>query len=96
MFSHSSLEGKHFESNRGLLYSGNQIWFSKNGAFKYIGHGPSVFISTGYWKYDSSKREIEVISEDKFNYAARNSVDTMWVDLSHKKIKIKSSVEIIF
>lgn len=90
MYSPSSFEGKRFESNRGPLYLGNQIWFRKDGAFKYIGHGPSVFISTGYLMYDSSKREIELTSEDKFNYAARNSVDTMWVDLSHKRIKIKS------
>lgn len=96
IFQQSSSEGKYFESSRGPLFAGNQIWFNKGNTFRYIGHGSSIFLSMGYWKYDESKNEIVLSSDISFKPTTTNPIDTMWVDLSGKRIKIKSEKKILF
>lgn len=97
MFQQVSLAGKNFESPKGPLFPGNKISFNADSTFRYAGYGPSVFVSAGYWRYDKVKNEIEVTSDAKLNTLTPGvRFDSGWVDLSGKKINIKSANAIIF
>jgi hypothetical protein len=93
----SSFEGMCYESNKGHLFAGNQFCFYPNNAFKYIGHGPSIFISSGNWKYIKSSNEIELTSNAaNIAISFKNRVDTMWIDLTGKRIKVKNKKQFLF
>lgn len=83
------IRGKIYESKSGPLYKGSRFNFNGDSTFVYTGYGPSVFLSKGIWKYDSLNREIILQSqkaEDK--WINPKTVDTLWVNLSNKRIKI--------
>jgi outer membrane biogenesis lipoprotein LolB len=90
----TSFDDKCYESARGHLFAGNRICFYSDGKFKYLAHGPSVFVSEGYWKYQKSNNEIELISISL--NTLNNTVDTMQIDLTSKKIKVKSGKQLLF
>ena len=93
----SFFEGQCYESAKGHLFTGNRICFYADQKYKYIGHGPSVFVSEGNWKYEKSKNEIELTSIAPINKdALKNTVDTMWLDLTGKKIKVKNHNQFFF
>jgi hypothetical protein len=97
MLLQSSIEIRCYHSAKGHLFAGNEICFYSDSVFKYVGHGPSTFISNGIWKYSKSKNEIEltsIISDSDTRF--KNRVDTMWVDLTGKKIKVKSDNQFSF
>ncbi len=97
MLQQSSFVKSCYQSEKGHLFAGNEICFYSDSAFKFVGNGPSTFISNGNWKYSSHSNEIELTSiapSDVGNFKDR--VDTMWVNLTGKKIKIKSSNQIVF
>lgn len=84
-----------YESKSGPLYKGSRFDFSGDSTFVYTGYGPSVFLSKGIWKYDILNREIILQSqkaEDK--WINPKTVDTIWVNLSNKRIKIITKREI--
>ncbi|MDI9364464.1 MAG: hypothetical protein QM541_05905 [Flavobacterium sp.] len=92
-----SFEKKCYQSERGHLFTGNKICFNSDSSFQYVGNGPSTFISNGKWKYNSFNKEIEltsITSNNPNNF--KNRVDTMWVNLTGKKINVKSSSQIVF
>jgi hypothetical protein len=90
-------EGRCYESAQGPIFAGNQICFYSNNAFKYVGHGPSVFISSGIWKYNKSSNEIELTSNpDNKITIFKNRIDTMWIDITGKRIKVKNKKQILF
>ncbi len=94
LFMGSYFEDKCYESLRGHLFDGNRICFQTDGKFKYIGHGPSVFVSEGIWKFEKSTNEIELISLNTNNFI--NRIDTMWIDLTGKRIEVKGSNKLLF
>lgn len=96
MLQQSSFERRCYQSDEGHLFAGNEICFYSDSAFKYIGHGPSTFISTGNWKYDKLSNEIELTSIVSNTNNFKNRVDTMWVDLTGKKIKVRKDNQIMF
>ena len=89
------IRGKIYESKSGPLYKGSRFNFSGDSTFVYTGYGPSVFLSKGIWKYDDLNKEIILESqkaEDK--WINPKTVDTLWVNLSNKRIKIITKREI--
>jgi hypothetical protein len=87
---------KYFENPRGHVYSESKIWFKNDSTFKFVGSGPSMFLSEGRWLYDRTKREIKLITDNKLRPSINNYIDTMWVDLSGKNIKVLSKTKILF
>ena len=84
MLQQSSFESRCYQSDKGHLFAGKEICFYSDSAFKYVGHGPSIFVSSGNWRYDKLTNKIELTSShDGSNF--KNRVDTMWVDLRGKK-----------
>jgi hypothetical protein len=97
MLLQSSFEGKCYQSVKGHLFAGNEICFYSDSVFRYVGHGPSTFVSNGSWKYDKLNNEIE-LSSISSDYISRfkNRVDTMWVELTRTKIKVKHERQFLF
>jgi len=93
IFKSSTFEGCCFRSARGPLFEGNQICFYPDSKFKYVAHGPSIFVSTGYWTFKKSSKEIQLVS-DKNNFF-KNRIDTMWIDMTGKRIKVKSKRQLL-
>jgi len=87
--------GKIYESKSGPLYKGNRFNFSGDSTFVFTGYGPLVFLSKGIWKYDSLNREIILESQKAENkWINPKTLDTLWVNLSNKRIKIITKREI--
>ena len=90
--------GRSYESKGGHInYKGNRLTFNTDSTFVYTGYGPSVYLSRGQWHYDRQNKELVLTSAQtpaKFIHPA--TVDTFWVDLSSKKVKIRSQKEVIF
>ncbi|SFE49781.1 hypothetical protein SAMN05518672_1078 [Chitinophaga sp. CF118] len=87
---------KYFESSRGPLFSGNQIWFNSANTFEYIKHSAGIYISKGHWKYDANKNEITLIADIPFTKTFPHTIDTMWLDVTGQKMQIKSEKQILF
>lgn len=96
IYQQTVFDHKHFESSRGPLFSGNQIWFKSANTFEYIMHSPVIYISKGHWKYDSHKNEITLIADIPFTKTFPHTIDTMWLDVTGKKMQIKSEKKILF
>lgn len=93
----SSFEKKCYQSERGHLFTGNKICFNSDSSFQFVGNGPSTFISNGNWKYSILSNEIELTSTAPSNVKNfKDRVDTMWVNLTGKKVKVKNSSQIVF
>lgn len=85
IYQQASFEKKCYQSSRGHLFAGNEICFYSDSTFKYLGHGPSIFVSGGNWKFNQSN-EIELTSVASGNSNIyKNRIDTMWLDLTGKK-----------
>lgn len=93
----SSFAKKCYRSEKGHLFAGNEICFYTDSTFKCVINGPSTFISNGNWKYNSFSNEIELTSATSSNSNNfKDRVDTMWINLTGKKINVKSSSQIVF
>lgn len=93
----SLLNGKTYESNRGPLFGGNMFIFNSDNSFTYIGQGPVIFISRGTWDYYTDVKAIVLQSENPdVKYIKPKKMDTLWVDLSQKQIKVVSKRKIKF
>jgi hypothetical protein len=91
------VDTKTFESNKGPLFSGNKFTFTPDSSFIYIAHGQSIFLSKGKWQYDKTTREIVLRSFNPNNrFITPQTIDTFWVDISNKKIKVVSSKKLFF
>ncbi|MDH7459707.1 hypothetical protein QEG73_00410 [Chitinophagaceae bacterium 26-R-25] len=87
--------GKYFENPRGPLYSESKIWLNNDSTFKYSGSGPFVSFSQGRWFYDDKMQAIRLITDNKLKPAFHNIIDTMWVYLSGKNIRVLSKTKIM-
>lgn len=93
----SSFEKKCFRSENGHLFAENEICFYTDSNFNCLINGPSTFISIGKWKYNRFSNEIELTSATSSNSNSfRGRVDTMWINLTGKKIHVKSGSQIVF
>jgi hypothetical protein len=97
IYNSSIVSSKTFESNRGPLFGGNRFIFNPDSSFVYIAHGPSIFLSKGNWQYDKTAREIVLRSFNPDNrFINPKTIDTFWVDISNKKVKVVSNKKLLF
>jgi len=89
------LKGKYFESHQGHLFGANKLWFNQDYTYKFIRNGPSIFLSTGSWQYNKINNTIELTS-GKDIIRVRNTVDTMWMNMTGTVIKVKNKNKILF
>lgn len=93
----SSFAKKCFRSENGHLFAGNEICFYTDSTFNFVINGPSTFISNGNWKYNIFSNEIQLTSSTSIIFNnSRSRIDTMWINLTGKKIHVKNSSQIIF
>jgi hypothetical protein len=97
IYNSSIVSNKTFESNRGPLFGGNSFTFDTDSSFVYVAHGPSIFLSKGNWQYDKTAKEIVLRSFNPDNrFIDPKTIDTFWVDISNKKIKVVSNKKLLF
>lgn len=82
-----------YESKSGPLYRGSRLTFTDS-SFVYVGSGPSIFYCKGRYKLNG---EVIILKSGIPNarFINRQTVDTLWVDLHDKTIRILSDREIV-
>ncbi|GAB2669274.1 hypothetical protein GCM10027036_23420 [Flavihumibacter cheonanensis] len=89
--------GRDYKSKHNKGYGGQSIFsINPDNSFVYYGSGPSVFLSKGSWEYDSVNREIVLMTDNDLKPVFSNPIDTIWVDLSKKRIRVLSEKKIVF
>ena len=94
LVSESSFKGTYYESHRGHLFGANQLWLNGDSTFRFIGNGPSIFLSQGFWKYDKLNYVIHLTSRHDI-LGIRKTVDSMWIDMTGKRIKVKNKEQLL-
>ncbi|MBC6493206.1 hypothetical protein ACFSQD_12615 [Flavihumibacter stibioxidans] len=86
-----------FKSKLNPVYGGQSVFcIQPDSSFAYYGSGPSFFLSKGRWQYDGDRNEILLSTYNDLKPAFKNPIDTMWVDLTQKRIKVLSKKKIVF
>jgi hypothetical protein len=91
---------KQYSTEKGHLFGSNTFKFENDSNYIYIGHGPAIAISKGFWHYEKGSNSIilKTIANDSYKESndGLSPIDTVYLDLSKERIKVVGRSKIEF
>jgi|GEM_PF-3487850 len=93
-------KGKQYSTEKGHLFGSNTFKFENDSNYIYIGHGPAITISKGFWYYEKRSNLIilRTIADNRHKKSndGLSPIDTVYLDLSKERIKVVGRRKIEF